>query len=673
MSLLQLELNRLNAQFDRQWLAWQNKNGIAPTYTTETSERVRSDNLWNFFPLNLYEYFADVSFHTARQIALAARATGMYGFVRQQQKWGPWSTEQVHAGAAWLEAFARAQLLPFIDAAAPFWSQFDASLVECRHGFEQEREWLQLPAAAYPLPALNHIIAGKTAPARIITTAFATVAARPDVGEAVRHSQRHLYIGISLFQSVLNWKEDYRHGVFSYPLINLLTETPQLAATDPAAREALLTSVGRHFYYTGRAGQTLEEASAHIYRAMAAVSDLSPTLWGALLTRFLEQSESLRRDIAEIVMKGRRAAAASHPHTASPEKNTAPAEDKALHHAITNAAAYLAQNQAGDGRWGDFMLLAEQSTFWVTGYVGWTLSQLDKPVGRLPQAAHWLIQNQFDGGGWGYNRNWPLDADSIANVLLFLSTQADMAPDVWQPALHVLLAHQSDDGGFSTIIDAEAWLVRFRAQMEELSGWTHSHACVTGVIGLLLASLSARHAGDAIRPHAERVLTYLRRQQHADGFWHAYWWSGRLYATCRALQTMKAMGDPRDEQALARAAAWLARSQCADGSWGANGKQTGAPFHTAFAAQALAVSAQTKEEEAALNAGIHYLINHQRPDGSWSVLPVLRVPAPNVRRPWQQEHWTESTIGLNVIVPDWRRLFTTATALQALLALRRRR
>ena len=85
-------------------------------------------------------------------------------------------------------------------------------------------------------------------------------------------------------------------------------------------------------------------------------------------------------------------------------------------------------------------------------------------------------------------------------------------------------------------------------------------------------------------------------------------------------------------------------------------------------ARQVRLDGETEAEERALNAGMNWLLQHQQPDGSWPVVPVLRVPAPDVHRPWQRKEWTESTIGLNVIVPDWRRLFTTATALQALLA-----
>ncbi|MFE9883267.1 hypothetical protein [Streptomyces sp. NPDC005784] len=42
------------------------------------------------------------------------------------------------------------------------------------------------------------------------------------------------------------------------------------------------------------------------------------------------------------------------------------------------------------------------------------------------------------------------------------------------------------------------------------------------------------------------------------------------------------------------------------------------------------------------------------------------MPRPQLPHPWDQTSWTESIVGLDVVVEDWRRLFTTATALRAL-------
>lgn len=308
------------------------------------------------------------------------------------------------------------------------------------------------------------------------------------------------------------------------------------------------------------------------------------------------------------------------------------------------------------------MLSAEESTFWVTGYVGWTLAKTQRADADLPRAARWLLHHQYPGGGWGYNGNWPLDADTIANVLLFLSGLPDIEPEAWAPALEVLLKHQRPDGGFSTFVDADDCLSRVSTEIDDVSGWMSSHPCVTAVAAFFLAQLD----DGRYRPQVAKALAYMRTQQHAEGYWDAYWWTGRFYTTSRTLQAMHAMGDPQDLSPLAEAGTWLAGIQRPDGGWATAGNETGQTFDTALSLQALCVSEDRHLE--AIERAVDWLLTAQLPNGSWPGAPIMRHPAPDILRPWERTEWRDSILGLNVIIPDWRRLFTTATALQALHA-----
>ncbi|MGH8932963.1 MAG: hypothetical protein ACRDZO_20650 [Egibacteraceae bacterium] len=271
------------------------------------------------------------------------------------------------------------------------------------------------------------------------------------------------------------------------------------------------------------------------------------------------------------------------------------------------------------------------------------------------------------GGGWGYNHHWPVDADSIANALLFLATRAEVPTDRWSPARERLLATQHADGSFTTILDPEAWLVRFRSTTPEVTGWTASHPCVTAVVGLLLARLD----GERERAGATRALAYLLRCQRAEGAWDAYWWMGGLYTTCRAIEAMTELGRhtelPGAERSLSRAIAWVAGSQRPDGGWATAEHGRSKAFHTALAVQALCtVPCPEPTVAGAVARGLRWLVAHQLPDGSWPATPILRVPRPDCVAPWEQTTWAESNLGLDVVVADWRRLFTTATVIRAL-------
>ena len=93
----------------------------------------------------------------------------------------------------------------------------------------------------------------------------------------------------------------------------------------------------------------------------------------------------------------------------------------------------------------------------------------------------------------------------------------------------------------------------------------------------------------------------------------------------------------------------------AGGGWGNGAGGAAAPFHTALALGTLLLD-QNHRYRAFIQAGIAWLLGEQQPDGGFAAVPMLRVPTPDMRAPW------ESPTSYPV-VPDTNRLFTTATVL----------
>ena len=616
MTLLLVETARVDAVFGDLWRGWLRQRGWEPPADPRRAA-------FDHFPFLLYEHFATAPMAAARDIALAARAMGMASHLEQAPLPGR-DRPPAAESAVWLRALACARLESVIPPAAPFWRSFAPDG----------------PASCAAAPA----------------SALAPVAGPAGPLPLVHESQTHLYAALALYEGCLWWRDDYLRRRPSEVVARLCHELDGAAAVSP-------DEAGRRFYYGGLAERVLDEAGEHLCRALAAVTDLPPVGWGAMLSRRLTDVTALRTDIRRI---RRDQVARSGVQPATPRRTGTgppPVEPAA---AAEAAASYVRREQAPEGWWGDFMLLGQQSTSWVTGYVGWNLALSDPDGGDLRRAAHWLATNQLPGEGWGYNRHWPVDADSLANVLLFLSTRGRLAEERWSPALEHLMATQHDDGSFTTILDPEAWIVRFRSGTPSVSGWTASHPCVTAVAALLLARLG----GERERAAATRALDYLLARQRPDGHWDAYWWMGGLYTTCRVLEALaelRGQGEPHPAEAgVGRATAWLLGGQRPDGGWGAAGDGPSLAFHTALAVQALRALSPTVPVVSAAAAGRRWLVAHQRPDGSWPAAPILRVPRPETLAPWDQATWTESIVGLDVVVPDWRRLFTTVTALRAL-------
>lgn len=645
MTLLLFEKQRVDDEFDA---GWRQEHGPALALARQDGS-ILHDHL----AFLIYEFFPEAPLGGARRIMLAARAAGMRSLLIERQAVGALAETPAAAAETWLAELADARLRACLPDDPAFWSGYAAWPQCCREGFARR--------AAPDLEHTAALVAARCAGAAQTAAAFAALAGHPERLDSVQCAQRHLYTGAVLYRDMQSWKQDFCAGRDSYLLELLLADAPELRDLAPELRQDRLAELGRRLYYGGLADRLLAEAAEQFCRAMAHVTDLPPTPWGGFVAGLLEQSEQLRRDIAQIRA---RKLATLRPERA-PAAPAAPAAppDEQIERAVAAGVAYLAREQSPAGFWGDFLLLAEQSTYWVTGYVAWTLQQIRPDAADLARAAAWLLAEQYPEGGWGYNSHWPIDTDTSANALLFLSGQPEIDPAAWAPALRVVVGGQRAGGGFTTILRPEVWMDRFRVAEALLDGWTASHPCVTAVVTLLLARLG--HA-DGHAP-LERALAYLWACQTEPGCWPAYWWAGMHYTTCRAVQTLAALGQ-LDQARLARTRAWLTQSQRPDGGWSDGLSEQSQAFQTGLAVQTLLHLASDVPDQDALRRGLAWLARHQRADGSWNSAPILRVPRPQETRPWEQREWCPSILGLDVVVPDWRRLFTTATALQALHA-----
>jgi squalene cyclase len=336
-----------------------------------------------------------------------------------------------------------------------------------------------------------------------------------------------------------------------------------------------------------------------------------------------------------------------------------------LRPALEAATRFIEASVNPDGFWSDFLTLAGESLYWVTGYVGCALAggaaSGDEAKKRLlARAGSGILERQGDDGGWGYGPGVPSDADSTSWCLLFLARLGTQGAESRERAVGFLRTHQNPvDGGFRTYAKpSEVGRYMMLDASVSFEGWSSSQMCVTPV-----AARAILCAGSTVG--VDEALGYVRRGQTAEGYWEPYWWSERLYSTVNCMALLKARGDADDARRVSSAQEWIAKTQLDSGAWSDSQTAGGIPFSTALALRGLAVDPRADFSES-VKKGVQWLLTDQLADGSWNSHHILRIPHPSTKEPWKQQLWARDGKAINAVIRDHRRLYTTATALAAL-------
>ncbi len=130
--------------------------------------------------------------------------------------------------------------------------------------------------------------------------------------------------------------------------------------------------------------------------------------------------------------------------------------------------------------------------------------------------------------------------------------------------------------------------------------------------------------GQARNPITERAVGWLLADQEPGGSWFGRWGVNHIYGTGAVVPALIDAGVSADHPAITRAVQWLVEHQRPDGAWGEDfrsytddawiGRGEPTASQTAWALLALLAADPASP---AVERGVRWLVDTQRPDGTW--------------------------------------------------------
>jgi squalene-hopene/tetraprenyl-beta-curcumene cyclase len=300
-----------------------------------------------------------------------------------------------------------------------------------------------------------------------------------------------------------------------------------------------------------------------------------------------------------------------------------------------------------------FMFQPCVSPIWDTAICAFALGEAGLAGdARLERTADWLVSKEVrrkgdwsvkrpntEPSGWAFefaNEFYP-DIDDTAMVLLALmhakGTNSAAQAATEKRAINWLLDMHSDDGGWAAFDVDNNWAVLNRVPFADHNAMLDP-TC-PDITGRVTECLCRR--GMADHDAVKRSVQYLLDSQEKNGSWYGRWGVNYIYGSFLAMRGLAASGAPGAKGAIQRAARWLCSVQNSDGGWGESCASYAcdhfvpAPSSASQTAWAiLGLRAAGEANSAAVRRGVRFLLDNQRPDGSWPESATTGTGFPNV-------------------------------------------
>jgi len=281
------------------------------------------------------------------------------------------------------------------------------------------------------------------------------------------------------------------------------------------------------------------------------------------------------------------------------------------------------------------------SPIWDTSYAAFALGEMGIADSEaMRKSADWMLDREvrrkgdwtikrpgLEPSGWAFefaNEHYP-DIDDTAMVLLALLYAKGSDPArqarVEKRAVNWLLGMQSSDGGWAAFDVDCNWDLLNKVPFADHNAMLDP-TC-PDITGRVLESL-CRRGFTTEHSAIQRGVQFLLDRQESNGSWYGRWGVNYIYGTFLAMRGLEAAKARDARPAMQRAVEWVKSVQNLDGGWGescvsyAKSRFVPAestPSQTAWALLALVAGGDRGSEQ--MTRGVRYLLDTQRPDGTW--------------------------------------------------------